>query len=331
MALNDYSKEDIAAFKKTKDSRAGLTMGAIASCLLKGMPDVRPGFNKDRSAVEWLRTEIANVLAAGANDLEEVTEAVKIKQPEQIVTIQDRIREQAVTMSDELDAAIDSWIMNPEAFDPKEFKVVNLLRGKGAKAAQARYIKSFFQKGYDELLELASGQADEQLREGYRHNTRKNVNKLIAFYESIATACEQIAAEAKVLKKVRAKKIKPAEDLVKKLKFRVSDDKLAITSVPPAQMIRAQGVVVYNTKNRKIGYYVSTTSEGFGVKGTSLTNFTAKSLQKTLRKPAEQLKEFKEQNTQKRFETWFTKSVKTTETELNGRFNEDIVILKVFK
>lgn len=331
MALNDYSKEDIAAFKKTKDSRAGLTMGAIASCLLKGMPDVREGFNKDRSAIEWLRTEIANVLQAGANDLEDLADAPKIKQPEQIVTIQDRIRDQAVGMSDELDAAIDSWIMNPEAFDPKEFKVVNLLRGKGAKAAQARYIKSFFQKGYDELLELASGQADEQLREGYKHNSRKNVTKLIQFYESIATACEQIAAEAKVLKKVRAKKIKPAEDLVKKLKFRVSDDKMAITSVPPAQMIRAQGVVVYNTKNRKIGYYVSTTSEGFGVKGTSLTNFTAKSLQKTLRKPAEQLKEFKEQNTQKRFETWFTKSVKTTETELNGRFNEDIVILKVFK
>ena len=181
------------------------------------------------------------------------------------------------------------------------------------------------------MLELASGNADEQLREGYKHNTRKNVNKLIQFYESIASACEQIAAEAKVLKKVRPKKIKPAEDLVKKLKFRVSDDKLAITSVPPAQMVRAQGVVVYNTKNRKIGYYVSTTSEGFGVKGTSLTNFTAKSLQKTLRKPVEQLKEFKEQNTQKRFETWFTKSVKTTETVLNGRFGEDVVILKVFK
>ena len=138
MALNDYSKDDIAAFKKTKDSRAGLTMGAIASCLLKGMPDVRPGFNKDRSAVEWLRTEIANVLAAGANDLEDVTDAPKIKQPEQIVTIQDRIREQAVGMSEELDAAIDAWILNPEAFDPKEFKIVNLLRGKGAKAAQAR-------------------------------------------------------------------------------------------------------------------------------------------------------------------------------------------------
>jgi hypothetical protein len=43
------------------------------------------------------------------------------------------------------------------------------------------------------------------------------------------------------------------------------------------------------------------------------------------------MKEFKALNTQKRFETWYTKEVKTTETILTGRFNEDTIILKVFK
>ena len=181
------------------------------------------------------------------------------------------------------------------------------------------------------MLELASGEADEQLREAYRHNSRKNVKKLIDFYESISAACDQIIAEAKVLKKVRTKKVKPAEELVKKVKFRLTDDKLGITSVPPAQLIGAQNAVVFNTKTRKIGYYISTSSAGLTVKGTSLINFTEKSSQKTLRKPEVQLKEFKEQNTQKRVENWFTKNVKTTETVLNGRLNEDIVILKVFK
>jgi hypothetical protein len=54
-------------------------------------------------------------------------------------------------------------------------------------------------------------------------------------------------------------------------------------------------------------------------------------VQKTLRKPAEQIKSFKEMNTQKRMQTWFEKEVKTTEIKLNGRFNEDVVILKVYK
>jgi hypothetical protein len=71
-------------------------------------------------------------------------------------------------------------------------------------------------------------------------------------------------------------------------------------------------------------------SEGFGIKGTTITNFTEKSFQKTLRKPAVELKEFREQNTQKRVETWFGR-IKTTETVLTGRLNEDVVILKVFK
>jgi len=331
MGRNGYARADIQAFKDTRDGRCELTTGSVAACLIKGMPDVHPEFNNGRSTVAWLKAEIAKVVSSGEYDEVTVEEVKVIKTPAQVFNIQDRIREQAGTMSEELDAAIDSWIMNPEEFDPKAIKVFNLLRGKGVKAAQARYVKSYFQRNYDELIELSSGKADEQLREAYKHNSRKNVNKLIEFYNAIMAACEQIAAEQKVLKKPRAAKVKPAEELVKKLKFMLSDVKLGVTSVPPATIIGAQGVVVLNVKTRKIGYYIAKTSEGIGVKNSSVTNFTEKSMQKTMRKPPEQVKEFKEQNTQKRFETWFAKSVKTTETVLNGRFSEDTIILKVYK
>ncbi len=329
---NGYARSDIDAIRKTKDKYFNGTMVGVAACLVKGMPAIHAGFNQGRDTEAWLRKEVEKVLAAGANDLDDDEDAPKVEKTAVYVpNIQERLREAAGNMSEEIDAAIDSWITDPEAFDPKAFKIVNLLRGKGAKAAHARYIKGFFTRGHEELLELASGQADEQLREAYKHNSRRNVKKLIEFYESIMSACEQIAAEAKVMKKPRAKKVKPAEQLVAKLKFCVKDDKLGIVSVPPAQIIGAQGVAVYNVKTRKIGYYISKSSQGLGVKGTSLTDFSEKSFQKTLRKPPEQLKELKEQNTQKRFETWFSKNVKTTEVSLNGRFNEDTVILKVFK
>lgn len=330
----NYNKSSIDTIRKTKDKYFSGTMLSVAACLVKGMPEIHTGFNQGRNTSIWLRGQIKDVLEKGANDLDEDEDTPKVKEEKSfvpVVSIQDRIREQASTMSEELDAAIDSWIVDPESFDPKAFKIVNLLRGKGAKAAQSRYIKSFFQRGYNELLELASGEADEQLREAYRHNSRKNVKKLIEFYEMIMTACDQIAAEAKVMKKPRTKKVKPAEELVKKLKFCVKDDKLSIVSVPPAQIIGSQGVVVYNVKTRKFGYYIAASSAGLNVKGTSLVDFTEKSIQKTLRKPLEQLKEFKDQNTQKRFETWFTKVVKTTETALNGRMSDDVIILKVFK
>ena len=334
MGHTGYDKSVIKAFKDTKDSRCGTTMGAVAACLLRGMPAVHEGFNNGKNSADWLRTEIQKVIDQGADDEVESDEPVKVVKSTAVVylpTIQDRLREAAGGMSEELDAAIDSWIMDPEAFNPKDIKVVNLLKGKGAKAAHSRIIKGYFQRNYDELIELSSGKADDQLKEAYKHNSRKNVNKLIEFYAAIMAACEQIAAEQKVLKKPRATKVKPAEELVKKLKFMLSDPKLGVTSVPPATIIGAQGVVVLNVKTRKIGYYIAKTTEGIGVKNSSLTNFTEKSMQKTMRKPPEQVKEFKEQNTQKRFETWFAKSVKTTETVLNGRFSEDTIILKVYK
>ena len=330
MGRNDYTRDQIQAFKKTKDWRCNLTMGAIASCLLKGMPATKQGWNNNASSAEWLKEQIADAVEAGKWDIEEVEAVKTAKAVAPVMNIQDRIREQAVGMSDEIDAAIDSWIVDPNAFDPKAFKMVSLLRGKGAKAAQARYIKGFFANGLAELKELASGHADDQLKEGYRHVSRKNVNKLIEFYESIAQACEQIAAEAKVLKKPRAKKVKPAEELVKRIKFKMTDDKLGVASVPAAGLIGAQAAIVYNSKTRKFGMYIAKTSAGLNVKGTSIIDFTEKSVQKTLRKPAEQLKDFKLQNTQRRVETWLG-AIKATDTMLNGRMNADIMILKVFK
>lgn len=328
MGRNGYERADISLFKKTKDWRCGVTMGAVASCLLKGMPASHPDFNSGRNSSEWLRKEIQRVTDEGMDDIEPL-ETVKAKKVE--ISIQDRIRDQAAAMSEEFDLAVDAWIQDPEAFDPKELKISSLLRTQGAKAAHARYIRSFYEKNLADLQELASGAADEQLKENYRAYPRKHIRKLIELYESIMGACAQVAAEAKVLKKPRAKKVKPVEELVKKLKFKVSDDKLGITSVPPTQLVGAQAAVVLNTKMRKLGVYISKTSAGLAVKGSSLINYTEKSVQKTLRNPVQALKEFKEQNTQRRVEQWFEKNIKTTATMLNGRFNPDIVILKVFK
>ena len=46
MAANEFTKEQIATFKKTKDWRCNLTTGSLVANLLKGMPDSRTGFNE---------------------------------------------------------------------------------------------------------------------------------------------------------------------------------------------------------------------------------------------------------------------------------------------
>ena len=62
--------------------------------------------------------------------------------------------------------------------------------------------------------------------------------------------------------------------------------------------------------------------------GTTITGFSEmKSVQKTLRKPAEQLKAFKDAG--KVVLRKFLEEINAVDTKMNGRINEDIMLLKV--
>lgn len=76
--------------------------------------------------------------------------------------------------------------------------------------------------------------------------------------------------------------------------------------------------------------YVAMDADGFQVKGTTLQRFDEKqSIQKTLRKPNETLPKVKKTTKAKTLKEF--SYLKTTETKLNGRFNEETVLLAVFK
>jgi hypothetical protein len=332
MSNNDYTNEQIKKFKNSPDWKCSSTIGAIAANLLRGMPVVRENFNNGKNSAEWLTKEIDKIIVGEKYTVEKPTET-QVKQPvaDSGFNIQEKIKESAGQMCEDIDYNIDTFIENPNEFNPSSIKVLNVLRGKNVKAAHARYIKTFYQKQFDELLELSSGKAEEQLREAYRHHPRKNIKKLIEFYENVYKACDQLIEEGKVNKKPRTKKAKSSEELVKSFKYCIRDDKLNLVSLNPTNLIGAQMALVYNVKTRKVGIYRSTSINGFEVKGSSIKGFTDTSCQKTLRTPVAQLKELKDQNTQKKIETWFDKNVRTIDTKLTGKFNEDVLILKTFK
>ena len=330
MTSIECTKQDIAAFKKTKDNRCNVTMGAIASCLLRGMPAVRADFNDGRDTTEWLRKQIVEVIAQGKDDIDEdEAKALEAAKPAVYTpSIQERVRDAAYAMTEELETAIESFQNDPENFNPKEFKVLNLLKGKGVKAAHARIIKDFYSRDLVELEELASGKADEQLREGYSHLSKKQVKSLIAFYQEIASACDMLAQEAKVNRAPRAKKSVPAEKIVAKLKYMKTNEPLKLVSVNPTDIIGAGELWVYNTKNRKLGKYVAKEFNTLNVKGTTITNFDEfKSVCKTLRKPEEKLKEFKAAGKVQLRK--FLDDINATDTKMNGRINEETILLKV--
>ena len=328
MGRQGCTKEDISAFKKTKDNRCGMTMGAVAACLIKGMPSVRDEFNDGRDTAVWLRARINEVIEQGRDDLDDSDTVVEIKKDVYVPSIQERVREVSLGMTEEIEAAIEAFQTDPETFDPKAFKVLNLLKAKQAKAAHARIIRDFYAGDLTELLELASGKADEQLKEGYSHRSKKQIKSFIAFLQEIESACNMLMQEAKVNKKPRAKKAVDKDKIIAKLKYKKSDEPLKLVSINPADIIGAQELWIFNSKTRKLGKYVAAEFQELGIKGTTITGFSeTKSVQKTLRKPAEQIKAFKEAG--KVVLRKFLEDINAVDTKMSGRINEEIMLLKV--
>jgi hypothetical protein len=292
------------------------------------MPAIRADFNEGRNTAQWLGAAISKVIDEGKNDVSEDDVIVVDDKPVAVQpTIQERLRDAAARMTDEIEDALESFATDPEAFDPKAFKLLNLLRGKQAKAAHARVIKEFYIRQHDELVEAAQGKC-EQLKEGYSHLSKANLKKITLFYSEILSACDMLAQEAKVNRAPRKTKAKPVEKIIAKLKFLKQDDKLKVVSINPTDIVGAKELWIFNTKTRKLGKYVATEFAELTVKGTSIVNFDeAKSVQKTLRKPEEQLKEFKAAGKVQLRK--FLEDIKAVDIKLNGRINEDTILLKI--
>ena len=329
MHTQGYDKADIKAIRKTKDKYFQGTMLGVAACLVRGMPEVHQSFNNGRDTGVWLRSQIDKVMHDGSSDREEDEDAPKTAKSTVFVpSIQERVRDAAFAMTEEIEDAFLSFQTDPENFDPKAFKMLNLLKAKGAKAAHARIIRDFYARDLAELLELASGNADEQLREGYRHRSRKQIKSLIAFLQEIDSACNMLMQEARVSRKPRKVKTVSKDKVVSKLKYKKTDEPLKLVSVNPADIIGAKELWVYNTKTRKLGRYVANEYQDLAVKGTSILNFNeTQSICKTIRKPEEKLKEFKTAG--KVALRKFLDDINATDTRMNGRLNEETILLKV--
>lgn len=327
MGENGYEKDVITEFKKSKDWRVSTTMGAIASCLSRGMPEQRDDFNNGANTKDWLVNAINVVLNDSKNDID-VEEETESKPSAPVISIQERVREATFKMTEEIEDAIEVWMEKPDKFDPKQFKILNLLKGKEVKAAHARVIKDYYSSGLVELTAVMEG-TDDDLKEGYKHRSKKQINNLLVFYKEIDSACTMIMEEAKVTRKPKAKKAVPKDKVVEKLKYLKTFEPLKLVSINPTDILGSKELWVYNTKLRKLGKYIADELTGpLSVKGTTIIGFDEhKSIQKTIRKPDEKLKEFKAAG--KIALRKFLDDINSTDTKLNGRINEETILLKM--
>ncbi|NBP58008.1 hypothetical protein EBU71_16015, partial [bacterium] len=127
---------------------------------------------------------------------------------------------------------------------------------------------------------------------------------------------------------VRKPKAVSKEKLVARLKYKKTDEALKLVSINPADIIGSKELWIYNTKTRKLGKYVAAEFADLGIKGTTITGFNEDlSVQKTIRKPDDKLKEFKSAG--KVALRKFLEDINAVDTKMNGRISEDTLLLKV--
>lgn len=130
-------------------------------------------------------------------------------------------------------------------------------------------------------------------------------------------------------RKPRTPKAIPVQKLVAAVKYMKEDLSLGISSIDPAAIIGKTSLITFNVKTRKVQYYVAEEGKQFSIKGTTLLNFDiARSIQKTLRNPKDQLLNLL-QLPKKQFEKALS-MIKSVEVEASGRLNADTLICKQF-
>lgn len=300
-----------------------ITVGSICRMIERGaiLPERTLTFLKDKCKII---VEVAIALKAEKDAENKLASAQK----NNVISIQDRIAEQVSNLIAEIEEQVDD--MFEQAGEPEMvFGTYNFLQTKNVKGPQAKMIAEHYQRLSDELAEVLGGK-DEQLKEGYRNYSKVQIKKIKAFVDSIITDCGQIAVNAKASRRPRARKAKSAEQVTAKVKYMKNDPNLKVTSVNPAEIIRATQVWVYNTKYRKLGVYHSASQGGLNIKGTTILDFDEKaSIQKKLRKP-EQVIPNVTQGGKVALRTIMA-SINAKTQPLTGRINEDTLILKVIK
>jgi len=361
-ASGEYSKQQIKQAKAAKASEMSVTAGIVARILLDGAPDYSekenefweslPGtMGSKKPITEFLKKRIERAIAAGEGIVEEQKEEEKANAKKYVPTIQERIRDQSFEMAEAIDEWLEEWTRDPSKFDPKGFDFKKHFQKLQPSQAHARKMKTFYDgvlADYDDLermptkaklAKMSEHDQDmwEQLKDGYAHLKKADIAKYRKAIETVNAELDFIIDQAKATRKPRKAKPKSSDKLVEKLKYAKTDSKYSLASVNPVDIVGANELWVFNTKTRKIGKYIASNVDpkgmkregtGLSVKGTTIIGFDeTASIQKTLRKPEEQLKQFKSAG--KVALRKFIDDIKTVDIKLNGRINADTILLKV--
>jgi len=244
------------------------------------------------------------------------------------ITIQDRLREKVSDCAGEIEGMFDEFVVAGAKMSA-DYKPITLIRGMNIAPQMVGTIVDHWKHRVAEFEEVLEGK-DAQLVEGYSPWTKTQIKNFVKFAEQVIADCGNYVQIKKVERKPRAKKAVSPEKQASKFKFLKEFAELKLVSEAPAKLVGASEAWLYDTKKRKLIHVVADTHIGsFSVKSSSIVGMdTVQSQQKTLRKPAEQIKALLGGG--KPAQRKYFKDIKATEVKFNGRGNENLIILKAY-
>ena len=304
--------------------------------LIRGIPD-----SQIRSTTAWVCRMNLIGLALSEHELSvidgQISDMMRIKQEvvkivteeettQARLTIQDHLRERMSECAGELEGMFDDFLQQGAKLTA-EFKPMSHIRGRNVAPQMIGTISTIWKNRLAEFEETVEGR-DADLVEAYSHLSKIQLRNCVKFCELVINDCASYVQIKKVERKPRAKKAISPEKLSSKFKYLKDFAELKLVSEAPASLVNASEAWLYDTKKRKLIHVVADTHVGsFTIKGTSIVAFDAvNSSQKTLRKPAEQIKSITSVGKPAARKVY--KDIKSTEIKFNGRGNENLIILK---
>jgi hypothetical protein len=306
--------------RKVADNEFINTYGWLARMKLRGL-------ELNESENTKFENEVSRLLKA-LHKPEVVETSSEVVEAPNRPNIQDILREKAKDAAGELEAVFDEFVTEGKT----KSKTMDVVSKFNVMPQHISLITEIWKRKQTEFADLQEGK-DKQLIEGYSHLTKIQVRNTVKFIEQVLTDLNAYISVKKASKAPRQRKAVPVEKIVAKLKylktFKDVAAKLDLVSISPVKLHGASECWVYDSAKRKLHHYIADEySKSFTVKGSTLLGFdTGKSEVKTLRKPAEQLKEIMGSKPAAR--KYFI-DIKAVATTPNGRFNESMILLKAF-
>jgi len=253
---------------------------------------------------------------------------VVVKEPSNRPNVQEIMREKAREAAGELEGLFDEFYTTGKA----STKIVDVVAKYNVLPQHIPLIVEIWKKKQTEFEEVAETE-DKELKEAYGNLGKIQLRNTLKFIEQVLSDLNSYISIKKASKAPRKKKAVPVEKIVSKLKylkeFKDVVNKLDLISVHPTKLHGASEAWVYDTNRRKLHHYIADEySKAFTVKGNTILGFdNVTSEVKTLRKPGEQIKEIMGSKPAARK---YFKDIKAVATVPNGRFNENMIILKAF-